>query len=61
MTNLTAEGRKKGQKVLRDRLRGWPKVNTTWDKAMKEGFRRFDEPGMVVKLKPSPTVKRSGW
>jgi len=47
--------------VLRDRLRGWPKVNTTWDKAMKEGFRRFDEPGMVVKLKPSPTVKRSGW
>jgi hypothetical protein len=61
MSNFTAEGRKRGNEKQREQSRGWPKVTTTWAKAMKEGFRRFDEPGMEVRLKPSPLAKRSGW
>ena len=34
----------------------WPKVTTTWKKALKG--RRFDEPGMVVKMKKSVRFRR---
>lgn len=75
MSNFTDEGRRKGQRVLRERLDGWPKVTTTWAKAMKEGFRtaynkdgieagwgrRFDEPGMVIKFKPNKPTPKSPW
>lgn len=61
MSNLTQDGRRKGQKVLRERLAGWPKVTTTWDKAMKEGFRRFDEPGMVLKFKSNMPAPKNPW
>lgn len=61
MSNFTKAGRRKGQEILRKRIAGWPKVNTTWEKAMKEGIRRFDEPGMVVKFKPNNPSPKSPW
>ena len=60
--NLTDEGRKRGAEALRESREGWPKPDTTWNIALGGKYgRRFDEPGMELKFKPCPWVKRSGW